>query len=59
MRRVTIGTATGDLIPGAAQERADFIHAVTAGFNNLEAGREISFDDAAIGLGLDRGEAPR
>lgn len=38
----------------AAKERADFICAVIAGLEDLEAGREFGFDDAAIRLGLDR-----
>jgi hypothetical protein len=46
------------LAPGAAEEQADFIRAVTVGINNLETGRDVSFDDAAIRLGLDRNEAP-
>ena len=56
MGNETIDTAIGDLIPIAAKERAGFIRAVTAGLEDLEAGRELSFDDAAIRLGLDRGE---
>jgi hypothetical protein len=58
MRRALSGTVKGDLVPGDAEDRADFIRAVTAGLNDLEAGRETSFADAAIRLGLDRGEAP-
>jgi hypothetical protein len=58
MRRITTSTAKGDLAPGAAEEQADFIRAVTVGINNLETGRDVSFDDAAIRLGLDRNEAP-
>ena len=57
-RSATTVAATGDLPPRGAEERADFIRAVTAGLNDLEAGREISFDDAAIRLGLNLDEAP-
>ncbi|NIW84994.1 MAG: hypothetical protein GWN09_00030 [Gammaproteobacteria bacterium] len=57
-RSATTVAATGDLIPRGAEERAVFIRAVTAGLNDLEAGREISFDDAAIRLGLNLDEAP-
>jgi hypothetical protein len=46
------------LVPGAAEEQADFIRAVPVGINNLETGCDVSFDDAAIRLGLDRNEAP-
>ena len=53
MRRVTTGTAKGYLVPRAADERANFIHAVTVGLNDLETGRDVSFDDAAIRLGVD------
>jgi hypothetical protein len=53
MRCVTAGTATGDFALGGGGEWADFIRAVSIGLNDLEAGREISFDDAAIRLGLD------
>jgi len=56
MRSRTTGTATGDLISGATKERDDFIRAVSAGLEDLEAGREFSFDDAAIPIGLGRGE---
>ena len=58
MRGTTTSAANGDLVPGAAEEQADFIRAVPVGINNLETGRDISFDDAAIRLGLDRNEAP-
>jgi hypothetical protein len=58
MRRATTVAATGDLIPRGVEERADFIRVVTAGLNDLEAGREASFDDAAIRLGLNLDEAP-
>lgn len=51
-------TGKGDLVPGAAEERANFIRAVTVGLNDLETGRDVSFDDAAIRLGLDRNEVP-
>lgn len=56
MRSATTGAVTGDSITSAAKERADFSRAVTAGLEDLEAARELSFDDAAIRLGLDRGE---
>jgi hypothetical protein len=52
----TTGKATGDLIASAAKDRATFIRAVTAGLEDLDAGRELSFDDAASRLGLERGE---
>lgn len=58
MRRVTSDIAIGDLLPRAAEERADFIRAVDAGLNDLESGREIPFDDTAIRLGLDRNDLP-
>jgi hypothetical protein len=58
MRSATTVTATGDLIQGDAKERADFIRAVTAGLNDLEAGCEIASDDAAIRVGLDRNGVP-
>lgn len=58
MRSATTVAAAGDLAPRGAEERADFIRAVTAGLNDLEAGREISFDDAAIRLGLNLDGAP-
>jgi hypothetical protein len=47
---------TGDLMASAAKDRAAFIRAVTAGLEDLDAGRELSFDDAANRLGLERGE---
>ena len=56
VRSETTGTATGDLVRGATEERADFIRAATVGLEYLEAGREFSFDAAAIRLGLDRVE---
>lgn len=56
MRSGTTAAATGDLIMSAAKQRADFIRAVTTGLEDLEAGREFAFDDAAIRLGLDRRE---
>ena len=46
------------MISRDAEEGAYLIRAVTAGLNDLEAGREISFDDAAIRLGLNLDEAP-
>ena len=58
LRRATTGMATGDLAPGAAEERADFIGAVTAGLKDLETGRDVAVDDAAIRLGLGRNKAP-
>lgn len=57
-RRVTTGAAIGYLVPGAAEERTQFIRAVTAGRNDLETERDISFDDAAVRLGFDQNEAP-
>ena len=54
MHCVTTATASGDLVLGAAEERADYIRAVSVGLNDLEAGLEISFDDAAIRLGPNR-----
>jgi len=58
MRRATTGAVTGDLVPGVAEERGDSIRAVTAGLDDLETGREISFDETPIRLGLGRNEAP-
>ena len=40
----------------AADEGADFIPAFTVGLNDLETGCDVSFDGAAIGLGLDHDE---
>jgi hypothetical protein len=57
MRRVTIATATGDLVSGAAEERADLIRNFTVGLKDLETVRDVSFADAAIGFGLDQNEA--
>ena len=56
MRLVMTGTAKGYLVPGAADERANFNRAVTVGLNDLETDRDVSFGDAAIRLGLDRNE---
>ena len=47
---------TGDLMASAAKDRAAFIRAVTAGLEDLDVGRELSIDDAANRLGLERGE---
>jgi len=58
MRRTTIGTAKGDSVTGVAEDRADFIRAVTAGLDDLENSRDVPFDDAVIRLGLDRKELP-
>lgn len=58
LRHVTNGVAKGDSVPSAAQERANFIRAVRIGLDAFEAGREHSFDDAAIRLGLDGDKAP-
>lgn len=58
MLRATTGTAEGDLVPGAAEERADFIRALTAGLKDRETSRDVSIDDAVIRLRLDRNEAP-
>ena len=54
---VTNGVAQGDPVAGAAEERANFIRAVGIGLEDLGAGREHSFDDAATRLGLDRDKA--
>jgi hypothetical protein len=48
----------GGKVRGAAEERANSIRAVTVGLYGLETGRDVSFADAAIGLGLDQNEAP-
>jgi hypothetical protein len=34
-------------------EAKHFVRAVTVGLNNLETGRDVSFDDASIRLALD------
>lgn len=52
MRGVTTDSGKGYLVPGTAEEQANFIRAVTVGFNDLETGRELSSVDAAIRLGL-------
>jgi hypothetical protein len=58
MRCVPKGTAKGNPVPGGAEDQANFIRAVSIGLSDLEAGREISFDDAGIRLGLDRNPSP-
>ena len=55
-RLATTGPAKEDPVLGAAEDQANFIRAVTIGLSELEAGREMSFDHAAIRLGLERGE---
>jgi hypothetical protein len=56
MRNETTDSTTGDLIPSAARERLDFIRVVISGLEHFEAGRELSFNEAAIRLGVDQSE---
>jgi hypothetical protein len=56
MRNETTDLTTGDLIPSAAKERAEFTRAVIASLDDLEAGRELSFDQSAIRLGVNQSE---
>ena len=55
VRSVTNDMAKGDSVPGAAEERANCIRAASI---DLKTGRDVSSDDAATRLRLDRNEAP-
>jgi len=58
MRNVTTVTVKGYWVPGATEDPASLIRAVTVDLNDLETARDVSFDGAAIRLGLDRNELP-
>ncbi|MCO6442113.1 MAG: hypothetical protein J5I81_13785 [Nitrococcus mobilis] len=56
MRNEMTDSTKGGSILSAANERAEFIRAVIVGLEDLEADRELSFDKAAIRLGVDQSE---